>query len=907
MVTNTVAIEVVPRTERPHICNSIFFFGGKSMKKLTSSQVRQMFLDFFKEHGHMVLKSASLIPQDDPTLLWINSGVATMKKYFDGSVVPKNHRITSSQKSIRTNDIENVGKTARHQTFFEMLGNFSVGDYFKEEVIPWAWEFLTSDKWLGLDPDKLYVTVYPKDTDAYRLWHEVVGLPESHIVQLEDNFWDIGEGPCGPDSEIFYDRGQENNDVAEDDPENFPGGENARYLEIWNIVFSQYNHLANGKYVDQPHKNIDTGMGLERVVSVIQDAPTNFETDLFMPIIKQTEKLSDGKQYNKVAEDDVAFKIIADHVRAVSFAIADGALPSNSGRGYVLRRLIRRADLNGKRLGIKGAFLYKLVGVVGEIMKSHYPEVVDQQAFVEKVIKNEEDRFQETLSSGLNLLDSLISDAKSAKATKLSGKDAFKLFDTYGFPYELTFEAAQDAGLALDKEEFDAEMKAQKERARKARGNLQSMGSQDITLMNIKDESVFEYHQLQEDHAKLLDIVVDDKLVDQVNGEQATLIFDKTPFYAERGGQVADHGEIFNQAGELVAHVIDVQHAPNDQNLHFVELVLPMQKGEEYVLKVDEQRRRGLKHNHTATHLLHAALRQVLGTHTHQAGSLVEPDYLRFDFTSLEPMTKREIATVERLVNEKIWAEIPVKTTITDQETGLKMGALALFGEKYHEKVRVVQINDFSIEFCGGTHCENTDQIGMLKIVSESAIGAGMRRIVAVTGQQAYEYAVKHDEILKEIQDEVKATKVDDIQNKVVALEDALREEQKTVEQLKSQINQAKASDLTDDIKDINGLKVIAKIVDVDGMNDLRELSDNWKTQNLSDVLILGTTVAGKANMLISLNDKAIKAGHKAGDLIKIAAPIFGGGGGGRPNMAQAGGKNPAGLAQALETVLNEL
>ena len=877
------------------------------MKKLTSSQVRQMFLDFFKEHGHMVLKSASLIPQDDPTLLWINSGVATMKKYFDGSVVPKNHRITSSQKSIRTNDIENVGKTARHQTFFEMLGNFSVGDYFKEEVIPWAWEFLTSDKWLGLDPDKLYVTVYPKDTDAYRLWHEVVGLPESHIVQLEDNFWDIGEGPCGPDSEIFYDRGQENNDVAEDDPENFPGGENARYLEIWNIVFSQYNHLANGKYVDQPHKNIDTGMGLERVVSVIQDAPTNFETDLFMPIIKQTEKLSDGKQYNKVAEDDVAFKIIADHVRAVSFAIADGALPSNSGRGYVLRRLIRRADLNGKRLGIKGAFLYKLVGVVGEIMKSHYPEVVDQQAFVEKVIKNEEDRFQETLSSGLNLLDSLISDAKSAKATKLSGKDAFKLFDTYGFPYELTFEAAQDAGLAVDKEEFDAEMKAQKERARKARGNLQSMGSQDITLMNIKDESVFEYHQLQEDHAKLLDIVVDDKLVDQVNGEQATLIFDKTPFYAERGGQVADHGEIFNQAGELVAHVIDVQHAPNDQNLHFVELVLPMQKGEEYVLKVDEQRRRGLKHNHTATHLLHAALRQVLGTHTHQAGSLVEPDYLRFDFTSLEPMTKREIATVERLVNEKIWAEIPVKTTITDQETGLKMGALALFGEKYHEKVRVVQINDFSIEFCGGTHCENTDQIGMLKIVSESAIGAGMRRIVAVTGQQAYEYAVKHDEILKEIQDEVKATKVDDIQNKVVALEDALREEQKTVEQLKSQINQAKASALTDDIKDINGLKVIAKIVDVDGMNDLRELSDNWKTQNLSDVLILGTTVAGKANMLISLNDKAIKAGHKAGDLIKIAAPIFGGGGGGRPNMAQAGGKNPAGLAKALETVLNEL
>ncbi len=421
------------------------------MKQLTSSQVRQMFLDFFKEHGHMVMQSASLIPQDDPTLLWINSGVATMKKYFDGSVVPKNHRITSSQKSIRTNDIENVGKTARHQTFFEMLGNFSVGDYFRDEAIPWAWEFLTSPKWLGLDPDKLYVTVYPKDTEAYHMWHDVVGLPEDHIVKLEDNFWDIGEGPCGPDSEIFYDRGQENNDVAEDDPENFPGGENARYLEIWNIVFSQFNHLPNGKYVDQPHKNIDTGMGLERVVSIIQDAPTNFETDLFMPIIKETEKLSDGKKYATNKEDDIAFKIIADHVRAVSFAIADGALPSNSGRGYVLRRLIRRADLNGQRLGIKGAFLYKLVPVVGEIMKSHYPEVVDQQAFIQKVIKNEEERFQVTLSSGLNLLDNIIAEAKKSDDKTISGKDAFKLFDTYGFPYELTFEAAQDAGLKIKK------------------------------------------------------------------------------------------------------------------------------------------------------------------------------------------------------------------------------------------------------------------------------------------------------------------------------------------------------------------------------------------------------------------------------------------------------------------------
>lgn len=877
------------------------------MKQLTSSQVRQMFLDFFKEHGHTIMPSASLIPQDDPTLLWINSGVATMKKYFDGSVVPKNHRLTSSQKSIRTNDIENVGKTARHQTFFEMLGNFSVGDYFKKEVIPWAWEFLTSPKWLGLDPDKLYVTVYPKDTEAYHMWHDVVGLPDDHIVKLEENFWDIGEGPCGPDSEIFYDRGQENNDVAEDDPENFPGGENARYLEIWNIVFSQYNHLPNGKYVDQPHKNIDTGMGLERVVSIIQDAPTNFETDLFMPIIRETEKLSDGKKYGANKEDDISFKIIADHVRTVSFAIGDGALPSNSGRGYVLRRLIRRADLNGQRLGIKGAFLYKLVPVVGEIMKSHYPEVVEQQDFIQKVIKNEEERFQETLSSGLNLLDNLIAQAKENDDKTISGKDAFKLFDTYGFPYELTVEAAEDAGLKVDKAGFDAEMKAQKERARNARGNLQSMGSQDVTLMNIKDKSEFEYGTLEEDHAKLIDIVVDDKLVDSADGETATLIFDKTPFYAERGGQVADHGDIYNQAGELVAKVTDVQHAPNDQNLHFVDIILPLKKGEEYVLKVDQKRRRGLKHNHTATHLLHAALRQVLGEHTHQAGSLVEPDYLRFDFSSLEPMTKREIDNVERLVNEKIWEEIPVETTVTDPETGKKMGALALFGEKYGDTVRVVKIDDFSTEFCGGTHSENTAQIGMFKIVSESAVGAGTRRIIAVTGPEAYQYMTDHDEILKEIQNDVKATKVEDVKTKIDSIEEELRTSQKEVEQLKAQINQAKAGDLFSDVKQVKDLTVIAQVADVEGMNDLRDLADNWKNSNKSDILVLAAEVNGKANMVISLDDKALKAGLKAGDLIKQAAPLFGGGGGGRPNMAQAGGKNPAGLNDAIAQVLKDI
>ena len=876
------------------------------MKKLNSSEFRQMFLDFFKEHGHMIMPSASLIPQDDPTLLWINSGVATMKKYFDGSVVPKNHRITSSQKSIRTNDIENVGKTARHQTFFEMLGNFSVGDYFRDEAIPWAWEFLTSPKWLGLPKEKLYCTVYPKDEDSFKVWVKA-GMPADHIVKLEDNFWDIGEGPCGPDTEIFYDRGQENNDVAEDDPENFPGGENARYLEIWNIVFSQYNHLPNGKYVDQPHKNIDTGMGLERVLSILQDAPTNFETDLFLPIIHTTEEMTPGKKYGENKEDTTAFKIIADHVRAVSFAIADGALPSNSGRGYVLRRLIRRADLNGQRLGIKGAFLYKLVPVVGKIMESHYPEVMDQRGFIENVIQNEEERFQSTLDTGLTLLDDLIDKAKKSKDKTISGKDAFKMFDTYGFPYELTFESAQDAGLKVDKKGFDAEMQAQKERARKARGDLQSMGRQDVTLMNIKDKSVFERDTYEEPHAKLLDIVVDDKLVDKADGEHATLVFDKTPFYAERGGQVADHGDIYSQDGELVAKVTDVQHAPNDQNLHFVDLILPVEKGKEYVLKLDKERREGLRHSHSATHLLHAALRRVLGEHTHQAGSLVDPDYLRFDFTAMEPMTPREIKTVEELVNQKIWEAIQVKTTITTPEEGEKMGALALFNGKYGDKVRVVQMGDFSSEFCGGTHVDNTNQIGIFKITSESAVGAGMRRIEAVTSKKAYEYLAERSSLLDNIQEDVKATKPDNIIDKIDSLESDLHDSQKQVEALTKKINEAKAGQIFDDVKQAGDLTVIATIADVNNMNDLRELADNWKSSNKSDVLVLAANNNGKANMIISLDQKALDKGLKAGDLIKIAAPIFGGGGGGRPNMAQAGGKKPEGLNDAIKAVIDEI
>ena len=636
------------------------------MKELSSAQIRQMYLDFFKSKGHDVMKSAPLIPHDDPTLLWINSGVATMKKYFDGSVVPKNHRITSSQKSIRTNDIENVGHTARHHTLFEMLGNFSVGDYFKKEAITWAWELLTSPEWFDMDKEKLYITVYPEDKDAKKYWEEV-GVDPSHIYEAEDNFWDIGEGPSGPDSEIFFDRGQEMNNLPEDDPESYPGGENERYLEIWNIVFSEFNHKPDGTYEPLPHKNIDTGMGLERVVSVFQHARTNFETDLFLPIIEKTAELSAGKKYGENAEADVSFKVIADHARAVTFAIGDGALPSNEGRGYVIRRLIRRAVMHGQKLGIDEAFLYKLVPVVGKIMESAYPEVLEQAEFIEKVIKMEEDRFNDTLKDGMQLLDSLIAETKENGGKELPGKPVFKLYDTYGFPLELTKEYANDEGLDVDEEGFNEEMEQQKARARAARSDAKSMGVQNGLLTDITTPSEYVgYHELKA-NGVLKDIIIDNELVDTVPADsRAQVIFDKTPFYAEMGGQVADKGVIKNQAGEVVAEVEDVQHAPNGQNMHTIHALKEMTRENTYSLEVDVAFHNKVKKNHTATHLLDQALRDVLGSHTHQAGSLVEPTYLRFDFTNLGSVTAEDLKKIEDIVNAKIWENIQVETVVTD-------------------------------------------------------------------------------------------------------------------------------------------------------------------------------------------------------------------------------------------------
>ena len=877
------------------------------MKELTSSQVRQMYLDFFKSKGHSVEPSASLVPVNDPTLLWINSGVATLKKYFDGSVVPENPRITNAQKSIRTNDIENVGKTARHHTMFEMLGNFSIGDYFKNEAIHWAWEFLTGAEWLAFDPEKLYVTVYPKDTEAKRIWRDEVGLSEDHIIDVEDNFWDIGAGPSGPDTEIFYDRGEEFLDIPEDDPENYPGGENERYLEIWNLVFSEFNHTPEDTYEPLPHNNIDTGMGLERVVSIIQDAPTNFETDLFMPIIHAVEALGTNVKYGDAPQTDVSFKVIADHIRALSFAIGDGALPSNEGRGYVLRRLLRRAVMHGKKLGINEAFLYKLVPVVGEIMVSYYPEVLQQKDFIEKVVRTEEERFHETINEGLSMLNEVIKEVKDAKGDTLDGKIIFKLYDTFGFPVELTEEVAEDEGLKVDHAGFETEMEAQRERARSARSKETSMGVQSALLTDIKVESKFVgYTELTHD-SELFVIIQGDALVNEASAGTAELIFAETPFYAEMGGQIADRGYVKNTAGEVVANVVDVKKAPNGQFLHKVEVLAPLAEGQIYQLQVDERMRTRILKNHTATHLLHRALKDVLGEHANQAGSLVAPGHLRFDFTHFGQVTSEELARMEAIVNEKIWEAIPVVTIETDIDTAKNMGAMALFGEKYGKEVRVVNIGDYSIELCGGTHVANTEDIGIFKIVSESGIGAGVRRIEAVTSKEAYQLLQEEERQLKEIATLVKSPQLKEVVTKTEQLQQQLRDLQKENEQLAGKLANQQAGDIFKDVKDVNGVRYIAAQVNVKDMNQLRQLADQWKQKELSDVLVLATAQDEKVSLLAAMTKDMNGKGLKAGDLIKAIAPKVGGGGGGRPDMAQAGGKNPAGIADALAEVENWL
>ncbi|GGK16370.1 alanine--tRNA ligase [Caldalkalibacillus thermarum] len=870
------------------------------MKPLSSAEIREMFLDFFKEKGHRVEPSASLIPHDDPSLLWINSGVATLKKYFDGRVIPDNPRIVNCQKSIRTNDIENVGKTARHHTFFEMLGNFSIGDYFKKEAIHWAWEFLTDPRWIGLDPERLSVTIHPEDDEAFEIWHKEIGLPEERIIRLEDNFWDIGEGPCGPNTEIFYDRGEAyGNDP--DDPELYPGGENERYLEIWNLVFSQYNHNPDGSYTPLPKKNIDTGMGLERMASVLQDVPTNFDTDLFQPIIQKTAQMS-GKPYGENKEDDVAFKVIADHVRTVAFAIGDGALPSNEGRGYVIRRLLRRAVRYGKELGINEPFLYQLTPVVGEIMGSFYPEVVDKREFIASVVKTEEERFHETLHEGLSILSGMIKELKAKGENRLSGQQAFTLYDTYGFPLDLTEDFAGEQGIEVDREGFEREMETQRERARAARQDVDSMQVQGGVLGDFKEKSEFVGYDQLRTQAKVLALIVDDQFVDIVpSGQSCQIILDQTPFYAESGGQVADQGVL--TADGLEVRIKDVQKGPGGQHVHQGQVVKgTLTKGSVVTAEIDEKKRAAIVKNHTATHLLHQALKDVLGEHVNQAGSLVAPDRLRFDFSHFSALSDEELHKIETLVNQCIWQHLPVETMYRSLEEAKAMGAMALFGEKYGETVRVVKVGDYSLELCGGCHVKNTAEIGLFKIVSESGIGAGTRRIEAVTGQYAYQHLNHYQELLKKAAAMLK-TKADSVPDRINALHGQLKELQRENEALKGKLAKIEASRLLDQVQEVDGVPVLAAKVSATDMDDLRTRVDNLKQKLGSAVIVLGANVNGKAMVVTGVTKDLVKKGYHAGQLIKKVASICGGGGGGRPDMAQAGGKDPHKLDEALKTV----
>ena len=874
------------------------------MKQLTSTQIRRMYLDFFVEKGHKIEPSASLVPVDDPSLLWINSGVATLKKYFDGREIPENPRITNSQKSIRTNDIENVGKTARHHTFFEMLGNFSIGDYFKPEAIAWAWEFLTSEKWLALEKEKLSVTIHPEDTEAYDIWKNVIGLPEDRIIRIEGNFWDIGEGPSGPNTEIFYDRGPEA-DTWSPKEEMYPGGENDRYLEVWNVVFSQYNHNADGTYTELPAKNIDTGMGLERIVSVLQDVPTNFDTDLFIPIIREIEKLS-GAKYGVSKEQDVAFKVIADHIRTVVFAIADGALPSNEGRGYILRRLLRRAVRFAKTLGLNNSFMYKLVDIVAEIMIDYYPNVKESVNFVKDVILKEEDRFHETLNDGEAILNNIANEVRNTTKV-ISGQDAFKLYDTFGFPIELTEEYAEELGLKVDLEGFNEEMEKQKERARASRHDDSSMQVQsDLYNRIIGDSEFVGYTQLIEKSSKLLAIVdKEDNLLDKYTGTDVVkVVFERTPFYAESGGQVADRGEII--ALGFKGEVLDVKKLPDKRHIHFVKVVEgELLVGNEYELVVNRNYRLNIEKNHTATHLLNEALRQQVGTHIKQAGSLVTDDKLRFDITHFAPLTKEEIERVEQEVNEQIWNALEIKTEEMPIAEARKLGAQALFGEKYGDVVRVVSIGDYSIELCGGTHNANSSEVGIFKIISESGVAAGVRRIEALTGRAAYEYLRSQENTLSSVEKLTKANSTNVIE-KVSSLQVEIKKLTKEKEILQQKIANAELNNLVNDIKEINCVNVLTSVVESENMNHLKQLVDNAKSKLENYVIAFASINEDKVNFVVAV-DKAITDKYNAGKLVNVLATVCDGRGGGRPDMAQAGAKNKDNINKAFEELLSNI
>lgn len=857
-----------------------------------------MFLEFFESKGHLAMKSFSLVPHNDKSLLLINSGMAPLKPYFTGQEIPPRRRVTTCQKCIRTGDIENVGKTARHGTFFEMLGNFSFGDYFKNEAIEWSWEFLTEV--VGLDPDRLYPSIYEEDEEAFEIWNKKMGIPAERIFRFgkADNFWEHGSGPCGPCSEIYYDRGEK---YGCGSPDCTVGCECDRYMEIWNNVFTQFDNDGHGHYSELEQKNIDTGMGLERLASVVQDVDSIFDVDTLKALRDHICRLADT-EYGKDAQADISIRVITDHTRSVTFMISDGIMPSNEGRGYVLRRLLRRACRHGRLLGIEGSFIPELAQTVIEGSKDGYPELEEKKDFILKVIAKEEDQFNKTIDQGLGILAEMTAKMEAEQTTTLSGADAFKLYDTYGFPIDLTKEILEEKGMQVDEEGFHASMEVQRKTARAARGETNYMGA-DVTVYESIDPSITSTFVGYENLAWKSPITVltsDTEIVEALSdGQRGTVFAEETPFYATSGGQEADTGIIRTAEGEF--KVEDTVKLLGGKIGHVGVVIKGMIKtGDQAELCVDAEKRALSARNHSATHLLQKALRTVLGTHVEQAGSSVNEERLRFDFSHFSAMTAEELQKVEEIVNEQIVAGLPVKVENMPIEEARKTGAQALFGEKYGDVVRVVNMGDYSIEFCGGTHVKNTNEIMAFKILSESGVAAGVRRIEALTSKGLIRYYDNLEKKLNEAAKVLKATP-DNLAEKIAHLTAENKALHSEVESLKSKLAQDAMGDVMDQVQEIKGVKLLAAEVDGVDMNGLRDLGDQLKEKLGDGVVVLASGNDGKVSLMVTATDAAMKQGAHAGNLIKAIAGLVGGGGGGRPNMAQAGGKNPAGIQEALK------
>ncbi len=880
------------------------------MKNFGVNELREMFLSFFETKGHLRLPSFSLIPQNDPSLLLINSGMAPMKPYFTGDQEPPRHRVTTCQKCIRTGDIENIGHPARHGTYFEMLGNFSFGDYFKNEAIHWAWEFLTSPEWVGLDPNRLYPSVFagnettPADDEAFRIWNEEIGVPKDHIFKFgkEDNFWEHGSGPCGPCSEIYYDRGEK---YGCGKPGCTVGCDCDRYMEVWNVVFSQFNNDGQGHYTELVQKNIDTGMGLERLAVVCQDVDSLFDVDTVMNITNKVTEIT-GASYGQSHEKDVSLRVITDHIRSATFMICDGVLPSNEGRGYVLRRLLRRAARHGKLLGVNEPFLHKVCDTVVHENEGHYPELRERQAYITKVIRVEEENFNKTIDAGLRIYNSMIEEHKAKGETVFSGADAFKLYDTYGFPIDLTIEMAEDEGMTVDQKAFQELMEEQRVRARKARealGDLAWAGI-DLGLDDATPTTFTGYDGSLTAQGKILAIVTDGEPCSSIRqGEEGIVVLDQTPFYAEMGGQAPDEGTI--TVGENVFTVTNVQKDKAGKYLHYGKMTTGSLSVEDTVTgTVEQERREAISRAHSATHLLQAALQKVLGDHVHQAGSLNNPDHIRFDFTHFSAITEDEIKEITEFVNDAILAGLPIATKVMGIDEAKKEGAMALFGEKYGDSVRVVSMGDVSKELCGGTHLTNTAKIGSFTIISEGSVASGVRRIEALVGKENLRLAAANTFQLRKAASVMKTTP----QEVLTRLDQVIREGKELRQQLDQMQSKLLASDAERFLyaaKKVEGLNVITTTLSSMSAGALRKIGDMLREKDESVVAVLSSVSDEKITFNAVCGKKAVAAGIKAGDLIRTVTAITGGSGGGKPDSAMGGGKDPLMLDNALAVVDN--